>query len=192
MSGAEAKRILGAVPRSCRGRALLSATQPEPAGRGAEDRRRLSVLSAAPQVRWARGKSGGDFILMATSTCSAGNGSEKSPQHLFGAAEHLNLLRCFYFLEMQFLSPVKSSEGPSPSLLFSGPPLPFLGKSEISQGWKPLMKSKTEHTWHTGHAKEKQKRRKSFMLGANDMHSYKQATGALPMVHKATQPAGPI
>lgn len=48
MRGAEAKRILGAVPRSCRGRALLSATQHEPGGRGAEGRRRPSVLSAAP------------------------------------------------------------------------------------------------------------------------------------------------
>lgn len=33
---------------------------------------------------------------------------------------------------------------------------------------------------------------KSFTLSANDMHGYKQATGALLMVHKATQPAGTI
>ena len=39
---------------------------------------------------------------------------------------------------------------------------------------------------------QKKKKGESLMLGANDMHSYKQATGALPVVHKATQPAGPI
>lgn len=34
--------------------------------------------------------------------------------------------------------------------------------------------------------------KQSFMLSVNDMHSYKQGAGALPVVHKATQPAGTI
>lgn len=33
---------------------------------------------------------------------------------------------------------------------------------------------------------------KSFTLSANDMHSSKQASGALALVHKAPQPAGPV
>lgn len=62
---------------------------------------------------------GGDFILLATEHLLCWrNGTEKSPRHLFGAAEHLS----------SFFSPVKPSMGPSFLLLPLGPSLPLLGK----------------------------------------------------------------
>lgn len=73
---------------------------------------------------------GGDFILLATEHLLCWrNGTEKSPRDIFGAAEHLSLLRHFYFLRCSsFFSPVKPSMGPSFLLLPPGPSLPLLGK----------------------------------------------------------------